>query len=373
MSQIEVPLIEYVSPADLKVDNQNPNRMTPKQLEALRACIQKYGFIVPIVTNKDLLIADGEQRWTIAKELQMQKVPVVRLPIKDVDRRTLRQVLNKLRGKHAYSDDVEEFVRIVEQDGKNNLKVLLQNSDDNFARFLRVNDAPSLIEEAPKNLGKIAENEVIEFNGNSLTCGDAFKIDWSRHDAKLVFMDPPWNLPIPHEFIKMFIDMGAQVILLHNDRTAVKTAFAFKEHFRYCLIFTRSTATISVSHMPLQHHTVGIVLAKKPKFNKLTPPVTTVFTDYSSPFRHDKNPLVTKTIIEAYTDEGDMVLEPFANKPTMLYVCENLKRKYHGAEIDGNKCAEFKWQWENKHLCKARVTFSTAPDPALTALPNIAP
>ena len=39
LPQNEVPTVEYVSPADLKVDGQNPNVMKPKQLEALRLCI----------------------------------------------------------------------------------------------------------------------------------------------------------------------------------------------------------------------------------------------------------------------------------------------------------------------------------------------
>jgi ParB-like chromosome segregation protein Spo0J len=113
--------------------------MKPKQLAALEECITKYGFIVPVVTNKDLLIADGERRWTIAQKLQLPQIPVIRLPLKDVDRRTLRQVLNKLRGEHELLGDAAEFERIIQAGGEGDLKLLLSLSDGDIdARYCQV-------------------------------------------------------------------------------------------------------------------------------------------------------------------------------------------------------------------------------------------
>lgn len=110
---VEIPPSELVSINELKVDSDNPNRMTPQQRKALSESISRYGFIVPIITNKDLLIADGEQRWKVAKTLNMTHVPIIRLPVEDVDRRLLRQVLNKLRGEHELLADAYEFDKII--------------------------------------------------------------------------------------------------------------------------------------------------------------------------------------------------------------------------------------------------------------------
>ncbi len=115
MVEIEIPVVEMVPIDDLKVDGKNPNRMTPAQERALDESIKKYGFIVPIITNKDLLIADGEQKWLRAKALGMKEVPVIRLPLEEVDRRILRQVLNKLRGEHDVKLDLEEYDRILKE------------------------------------------------------------------------------------------------------------------------------------------------------------------------------------------------------------------------------------------------------------------
>lgn len=125
--EILVPLSERVRICDLRFDQDNPNRMSLAQLERLKASIKRWGDIVPVVTNSELLVADGEQRVTAMKELGMNECSVIRLPVKDVDRRLLRQVLNKLRGKHNKELDAAEYLRIVDEGEKEELKLLLNS------------------------------------------------------------------------------------------------------------------------------------------------------------------------------------------------------------------------------------------------------
>lgn len=137
MTQIVILKPELVATSELKVDGKNPNRMTRQEIDRLKKSFEKWGFFVPIVTNKDLLIADGEQRWTAAKELDMSEVLVVRLPVEDVDRRLLRQVLNKLKGTHDRAADAEEFEIIIELGREDDLKYLLNLSDDKLDGYLK--------------------------------------------------------------------------------------------------------------------------------------------------------------------------------------------------------------------------------------------
>jgi ParB-like chromosome segregation protein Spo0J len=131
-----IPAAETVTISELKTDGQNPNKMSKEQLERLMASIRKWGFIVPLITNKDLLIADGEQRFTAAKALGMTEVSVIRLPVEDVDRRLLRQVLNKLKGEHQKELDQAEFKRIIEAGKEDDLKYMLMLSDDKLTNAL---------------------------------------------------------------------------------------------------------------------------------------------------------------------------------------------------------------------------------------------
>jgi ParB-like chromosome segregation protein Spo0J len=128
--------VELVDINVLRVDGDNPNRMSKRQLDALRKAIVRFGFIVPIVTNRELLIADGEQRLQVARDLGMSRVPVVRLDVEDVDRRLLRQVLNKLKGQHVPELDLEEFVRIVELGGEEDLKRFLVADEKQLSEAL---------------------------------------------------------------------------------------------------------------------------------------------------------------------------------------------------------------------------------------------
>jgi len=137
LAEVQIPPVELVDVASLRTDGQNPNRMSEKQHRALRESILRYGFIVPIITNKDLLIADGEQRWQEAKALGMKQVQVIRLPVEDVDRRLLRQVLNKLKGEHEPKADAEEFQRIIDSGHEEDLKRLLLLSDQSLDRSLK--------------------------------------------------------------------------------------------------------------------------------------------------------------------------------------------------------------------------------------------
>jgi hypothetical protein len=125
--EIPIPMSERVKISDLKFDQDNPNRMSLAQLDRLKASIRRWGDIVPIVTNSELLVADGAQRVTAMRELGMTECSVIRLPVKDVDRRLLRQVLNKLRGKHNKELDSVEYLRIIDDGEREDLKLLLES------------------------------------------------------------------------------------------------------------------------------------------------------------------------------------------------------------------------------------------------------
>jgi hypothetical protein len=120
-----VPLVEDLRL--LQIDGNNPNKMTAKQKEQVWNSLEKYGWTYPIITNKDGVFADGEQRSEVCKERGEFFAPVLRLPVSDVDRRMLRQILNKLKGKHNRELDDAEYIRIVKAGERDSLKALLQS------------------------------------------------------------------------------------------------------------------------------------------------------------------------------------------------------------------------------------------------------
>ena len=118
-----MPLLEDIRL--LQSDQNNPNVTTIRQQEQIWNSLQKYGWTYPILTNRDGVLVDGEQRTEICKQHNEFFAPVLRLPVTDLDRRMLRQILNKLKGKHNKELDAAEYIRIIEQGEKDGLKALL--------------------------------------------------------------------------------------------------------------------------------------------------------------------------------------------------------------------------------------------------------
>ena len=138
-NEITIPIPHLVPTSNLKVDGKNPNKMDRETLDRVKASIKKFGFIVPIITNKDLVIADGEHRWIAANELAMHEVLIVDIPVAEVDRYLIRQVLNSsaVRGVHDRELDAVEFQTIIDLGREKDLKYLLNLSDDKLDSYLK--------------------------------------------------------------------------------------------------------------------------------------------------------------------------------------------------------------------------------------------
>ncbi|MGD0646286.1 MAG: ParB/RepB/Spo0J family partition protein [Candidatus Bathyarchaeia archaeon] len=120
----------------LQSDQNNPNVTTIRQQDQIWMSLQKYGWTYPILTNKNGLLVDGEQRTEICKQHGEFFAPVLRLPVTDLDRRMLRQILNKLKGKHNKELDAAEYMRIVEAGERDCLKTLLASVGEKLPQDL---------------------------------------------------------------------------------------------------------------------------------------------------------------------------------------------------------------------------------------------
>jgi hypothetical protein len=134
---VSVPEAYKVIVEDLRLlqrDGQNPNKMTEKQKESVWQSLCDFGWIYPIITNKDGMLTDGEQRVDVCLEHSEFFGPVLRLQVEDVDRRILRQTLNKLRGTHDKLLDAQESRRIQETGGIKELQGILGITDETLDR-----------------------------------------------------------------------------------------------------------------------------------------------------------------------------------------------------------------------------------------------
>ena len=197
------PKLEKININKIKVDVDNPNKMTEAQFESLKKTIEKYGYLVPIIVDKDFKIADGEHRYLAYKDMGMKEIPAYVLDIADPDRRILRQVMNKLRGEHDYELDLKEFSFFQENDNLGELADLLPDIDMNQI----LDDLLPESEEDDFDIDKAALNPKYEvkrgdvwlLGDHRLLCGDAtnnkdVELLMDGKNADMVFTDPPYGL-----------------------------------------------------------------------------------------------------------------------------------------------------------------------------------
>ena len=185
--------IEKVKISELKQAEYNPRRMTKKQYEDLKASLEKFGLVDPIIINSDNTVIGGHQRLKIVRELGASEVPTVRVNLSKEDEKELNIRLNKNTGEFdldilANNFDMEELKDWGFKDielGFNIDKIVEGNIED---------DHIPEVKESRVKLG-----DVWELGKHRLMCGDSTKKSdveklMNGKKADMVFTDPPYNI-----------------------------------------------------------------------------------------------------------------------------------------------------------------------------------
>jgi len=385
---IEIPNQELIAISDLKVDGQNPNRMTDRQRKSLVESIQRYGFIVPIITNKDLLIADGEQRWEVAKGLSMAQVPVIRLPVEDVDRRLLRQVLNKLRGEHELLLDAQEFDRIISMGHEDDLKQLLDLSDSQIERYLNEIREPKEetyeIPEIEKITTSIQRGDIYALGKHRLMCGDSTTSDLSclmhNKQADMLFTDPPYGFEVfgaekNRKYNTAYLPKYEKWVPQLKEVTKADSVCAIWENWRHIprlwqileeqykiinLVIWFATNRHQAYHQKwfYNHYEPLIVGAKgnyyfdfdyakaKGTTDVLSHIVDSIHTTNENVVFGTKPVKLHLPLLNIYTKKGDLILDLFGGSGSTLIACEQTNRICYMMEIEPRYCQIIINRWE---------------------------
>lgn len=189
--------IEQVDINKLKPAEYNPRIITDEEFKGLVNSIKIFGFIDPIIVNKDYTIIGGHQRYQVALKLGIKEVPCNILDLDKKQEKKLNVVLNS----HAISGKYDEL----------KLAELLEEMKlDNDYMELRLNELEPLdlsedVEaqeddfEAPKEAKyKIEVGDIFQLGDHRLMCGDSTSIEaveklMDGNKADMVFTDPPYN------------------------------------------------------------------------------------------------------------------------------------------------------------------------------------
>lgn len=203
-------LIENVAIADLRPYANNARTHSPKQITQIAASFKEFGVVNPILIDEDNRILAGHGRVAAAKSLGHETIPAVRVThLNEAQRRAYILADNKLATLAGWDPEIlkielQYLTEIdldfsVEVTGFSTAEIDLTLDRDAGVKRLRPSKAdrvPPVSDVAISRLG-----DLWRIGDHALLVGDALEADnYARllgdEHARMVFTDPPWNVPI---------------------------------------------------------------------------------------------------------------------------------------------------------------------------------
>ena len=187
--------------SELKLAKYNPRVISDKELNNLKKSLKKFGFVQPVVANKNRTVIGGHQRIRAWKEMGNDSVPTVFVDVTPKEEKALNLAMNRISGEW----DTDKLFEVI-SDIKTDKELEYTGFDEKeISRILDVNIEDEEEEEKPlEELLEIAPNraktgEIWQLGENRVMCGDSTiqeNIDklLGEKKADMVFTDPPYNV-----------------------------------------------------------------------------------------------------------------------------------------------------------------------------------
>jgi DNA modification methylase len=201
--------IQQIPIRRLRPNPANSHTHSKKQIAQLARGIERFGFIVPVVVDEDLVIQAGHGRVEAGKTLRLKTVPTIIVSgLSEAERRAYLLADNKLAERAGWdrpllAAELSELVPLLEEAG---LSVDLTGFEAPEIDALMgdlvdperdpLDEVPGLAKQAVSRRG-----DLWQLGSHRLLCGDArsetdLRRLTGRQSAAMVFTDPPYNVQI---------------------------------------------------------------------------------------------------------------------------------------------------------------------------------
>lgn len=181
--------------AELKPYDKNAKKHDKKQIANVAESIKQFGFVQPIVLDKDNNVIIGHCRLEAAEKLHLEEVPCVMADdLTDEQVKKLRLLDNKLNESDWDIDLIAEEITDLDFDG---FDVDWELPEDEEAEIIE-DEAPEVDEEA-ELITKLGD--IWQLGRHRLMCGDStdketVELLMNENKADMVFNDPPYGIDI---------------------------------------------------------------------------------------------------------------------------------------------------------------------------------
>lgn len=369
--------MEMVSTNKLIPYVNNARTHSAEQVNKLRSSLREFGFVNPVIVDKDYGIIAGHGRVLAAKEEGIDEVPCVL-----VDYLTEAQKKAYIIADNRFAQDAgwdEELLRIeIESLRGEDFDISLTGFEtDEIADLFKegndkeVQDDDYDLSAALEKAAFVEKGDMWTVGRHRLMCGDATSADdvsklMDGRKANLVLTDPPYGvsfqssdgLSIQNDSIKgeefyqfllsamqnmaSVLENGSAAYVFHADTEGLNFRKAFVDagfHLAGCCIWVKNSLVLGRSDYQWQHEPVLYGFLQNGKHPWYSDRKQTTIWNFDKPKRNKNHPTSKPLDLLAYpisnsTQTNAIVIDTFGGSGSTLMACEQSNRICCTMELD---------------------------------------
>lgn len=355
----------------------NARTHSPEQVLKLRSSLREFGFINPIIIDRDYGIIAGHGRMLAAKEEGITEVPCV-----FVDYLTEAQKKAYILADNRMAMDAgwdEELLRVeIEALQGEAFDVSLTGFDEKELADLFKDGSDSEAEDDDYDLSAALEKAAFVERGDiwtvgrhRLMCGDATSAEdvaalMDGKKANLILTDPPYGVSFKsssgltiqndsmkdEEFYNFLLssfknmadhlEKGGAAYVFHADTEGLNFRRAFIDagfHLAGCCIWVKDSLVLGRSDYQWQHEPVLYGFMQNGKHPWYSDRKQTTIWNFAKPKRNANHPTSKPLDLLGYpignsTQENAIVIDTFGGSGSTLMACEQMNRTCYTMELD---------------------------------------
>ena len=363
-----VKLVPYVN---------NARTHSPEQITKLRSSLREFGFVNPVIIDRDFNVIAGHGRIAAAKEEGITEVPCV-----FVDYLTEAQKKAYILADNRMALDAgwdEELLRIeIESLQGADFDVSLTGFGEDEIADLFAGDGEKDVKDDDFDLSAALEKAAFVERGDiwmvgrhRLMCGDATSAEdmaalMDGKKANLIVTDPPYNVAFKSgsglsiqndsmengEFYTFLynsfqnmaehLEKGGAAYVFHADTEGLNFRKAFVDagfHLAGVCIWVKNSLVLGRSDYQWQHEPVLYGFLKNGKHPWYSDRKQTTIWNYDKPKRNKNHPTSKPLDLLGYpisnsSQENAIVLDTFGGSGSTMMACEQTNRICHMMELD---------------------------------------
>ncbi len=381
----------------IKIDKLIPATYNPRknlkpsdaEYVKIKNSIEKFGFVSPLVINKDMTVIGGHQRLKVLKEMGIVEVECIIVDLDKTNEKALNIALNKIQGDW----DEEKLEALLQElkleDFDTNLTGFDFDEVDEILKDVNGNkeddfDVDSAYEEIEEPITK--PGDVWILGKHRLMCGDsAQKEDVMRlmnnQDADMLLTDPPYNVDYVgktsealkikndnmsdnqfYEFLKkVFENMysvtkeGASIYVFHADTEGLNFRKAFKDagyKLAECLIWKKDCFVMGRQDYQWQHEPILYGWKEGAAHHFINDRTQSTILEFDRPRQSSLHPTMkpidlVARLLKNSSKENDKILDLFGGSGSTIIAAEQLNRNCYTMELDPKYCDVIVKRWES--------------------------